>query len=577
MTQPRPRRTDGKWYARFRLLVPSTPSGETFGTHAISTGPLGLWPPGVASAEAFGAPRITYPQTIEPAAITSTESFGAAGVAQTLNASGIPSPESFGIPTMRLGAVVVATEGAASAEAFGTSVIGRGVLPPSIPSAEVVGQPIVGRGIGVPGIASAEAVGAQTVARGAVGIAANGIPSAEAFGTAVITQPASVVYSTVGVGAETTATATQCTINPAAGDDVLVFFSQGGGDAVSATYGAGNLPMTSVGQALSNGVLIAAYLIRGVSAGNATITINKTGSRWGQAVAVSYAGAQGYDPATQLVGNGATFSQTVSVPLNGRTVHAFTPGETSTTLSGLTGGVSRYLDNVGFLTQSVRDTDVAGTFAGTLSASRDWAILSVALRAIAPTGVRAKYNVCTPSVLSTTTTADVVAAGGDYIYAVIAQDRPGDPSTVTCAGTAMTLIDTAPWSSPYGASYIKIYRSAASMTSAGAKTLSVTSTGNGWCRIFGITASGVSNPSGVVTKTSGTSSQPVQSATCSVNQMILQVFATSTMPTGTSGGTCLSVTTIGQIFLSVNVAHEPTTFKLANTSVNWGAMALVLS
>lgn len=577
MTQPRPRRTDGKWYARFRTLVPSISSGEAFGTHAISTGPLGLWPAGIAPVEAFGTPRITYPQDIAPTGVSSAETFGAVAVGQTLNASGIPSPESFGIPTMQLGSVVIAPAGVASEEAFGTYVLGRSVAPLDIPSAEAAGRPIVGRGIGVPGIAGAEAFGSQMVARGAVGIASNGIPSAEAFGAAVITQPASVVYSTVGVGAETTATATQCTINPAAGDDVLVFFSQGGGDAVSATYGASNLPMTCVGQALSNGVLIAAYLIRGVTAGNATITINKTGSRWGQAVAVSYAGAQGYDPATQLVGNGATFSQTVSVPLNGRTVHAFTPGETSTTLSGLTGGVSRYLDNVGFLTQSVRDTDVAGTFTGTLSASRDWAILSVALRAIAPTGVRAKYNVCTPSVLSTTTTADVVAASGDYIYAVVAQDRPGDPSTVTCAGTAMTLIDTAPWSSPFGASYIKIYRSSVAMTSAGVKTLSVTSTGNGWCRIFGMAASGVSNPSGTVTKTSGTSSQPVQAATCSGNQMILQVFATSTMPTGTSGGTCLSVTTIGQIFLSVNVAHEPTTFKLANTSVNWGAMALVLS
>ncbi len=579
MTQPRPRRTGGKWYARFRVLAPSTPSGEAFGTHTINTGPLGLWPTAISSVEAFGTPLVTYPQAIESAAIPSAEVFGSVAIGQTLNLTGIPSPEDFGIPTMQLGAVVVAATGAASAEAFGTSVIGRSVASPSIPSAEAVGQPIVGRGIGASGIASAETFGTHVVARGAVSVALSGIPSAEGLGTAVITQPASVVYDAVGVGTETTATPTQCTINPVAGSDVLAFYSVGGGGVSGMTYGASNLPMTCVGQAFSSGVVIAAYLIRGVPAGSATINVNKVGNNWGQAVAVSYAGAQGYGPAKQIVGNGTSFSQPVAVPLNGRVIHAFTPGESSTTLSGLTGGTSRYLDNAGFLTQSVRDTDVNATFAGTLSATRNWAALATPLRAVALTGPTFRYSSGTASEGNNDTrTFDVVAAVGDYIYSVVGQDRSGNPSSATCGGAAMTLIDTQAWTSSSGTGYIKVYRSAAAMVSAGAKTISITATGGGWWRAAGLAVSGVTNPSGIATKTAGTSSQPTQAVTCLANRLILQAFVTATAPTGTEGGAALFLSpSAGLFFLVLNVADESTTFKLANTSVNWGAMALVLS
>ncbi|DAZ90160.1 Uncharacterised protein [Mycobacteroides abscessus subsp. bolletii] len=570
----------GQWYGRFGLSVSSIVSAEAFGVPTVDRGPLTLRPNGIPSAEAIGSPLFTFPQFAYLTGIPSSEAFGTALIRSSFSPVSIPSAETFGSPTVTVGPVALTPAGIPSAEAFGTAKVSYVVIiTAGISSAEVVPSPKVGRNVGATGIASAEAFGTATVNRGPVSITASGIPSAEAFGTATLTQPATVNYNTQGVGTETTSTTATCTINPNAGDDVIVFYSVGSGGVTSATYGASNLPMICAGQALSNGVLIVAYVIRGVAAGSATITVNKTGSSWGQAVAVSYSGAQGCGPAKQVVGNSNSFSQPVSVPLNGRTVHAFTPGENSTTLSGLTGGVSRYLDNAGFLTQSVRDADAATTFAGTLSAVRDWAALAIPLSATAPGGVLHGFSSGTATEgLNNTKTFDVVAALGDYVYCVVAQDRAGNPSAVTCAGTAMTLLDTETFTTGVGTGFIKLYRSSAAMDSAGTKTVSVTGTGSGWYRAAGLAVSGVTSPSGVVTKTSGTSSQPSQAVTCAANELILQIMATSSTPSGTEGGSALFLSPTGsQIRLILNIASESTTFKLANTSINWGAMALVLS
>lgn len=570
----------GQWYGRFSASVPSIPSAEAFGTPELVKLVYNLRPTSIPSAEAFGSMLVTFPQFTYPTGIPSGEAFGTALIRSSFNPVSIPSEEAFGGPTISVGPVTFTPTGIPSAEAFGTAKFSHVVIVTAgIPSAEVVPAPRVGRNIGATGIASGEAFGTATVNRGAVGIDASGIPSVEAFGTATFTQPATVNYGTQGVGTETTSSPAQCTINSAAGDDVIVFYSVGSGGVTGATYGASNLPMICAGQALSSGVLIAAYIIRGVAAGSATINVNKTGSSWGQPVAVSYAGAQGFQPAKQIVGSGTSFSQPVTVPLNGRTVHAFTPGENSTTLSGLTGGVSRYLDNAGFLTQSVRDTDAADTFAGTLSASRNWATLALALRATAMTGPLLGYSAGTSAEGNNDTrTFDVFAAVGDYVYCAVVQDRAGNPSSVTCAGSAMTLLDTQNFTSGVGTGFIKIYRSASAMASAGSKTISVTSTGGGWWRASGLAVSGVTSPSGTVTKSSGTSSQPTQSVTCTSNELILQAFVTAIAPTGTEGGAALFLSPSGsQIRLVVNIADESTTFKLANTSINWGAMAVVLS
>lgn len=579
MTTPGTARTGGKWYGRFRIAPTSVPSRVAVGTPTITTGALTIRPTGVPSRVAVGTPTITWTQEIRPTGVPSRVAVGTPSLIPVIAPTSVPSRAAVGTPTITVGPVTIAPTGVPSRVAVGTPNVAQVIRPTGVPSRAAVGTPRVAQVISPTGIASRAAVGTPTVTRGPVTIAPTGVPSRAAVGTPTITQPATVNYSTQGVGTETTSSPAQCTISPNANDDVLAFYSVGSGAVSAMTYGASNLPMTCVGQALSNGVLIAAYIIRNVASGSATINVNKTGSSWGQVVAVSYAGAQGYRPAKSAVGNGLSFSLPAAVPLNGRTVHAFTPGQQSTTLSSLTGGTSRYLDNVGFLTQSVRDADAATTFGGTLSATRDWAALGVPLCAAAPTGPTPKYSSgTTADGITDTRTFDVYAAVGDYVYAVVGQTGPGDPSAVTCAGAAMTLIDTLTWSTGSATGFLKLYRSAAAMASAGAKTVSVTATGGNWWRACGLAVSGVTSPSGTVTKTSGTSSQATQSVTCATDQLIVQIFITSAAPTGTEGGAALWLTpSAGQVFMVMNVADESTTFKTANTSVNWGAAALVLS
>lgn len=579
MTTPTTARTGGKWYGRFRIQPTGVPSRVAVGTPTITTGALTIRPTGVPSRVAVGTPTITWPQDIQPTGVPSRVAVGTPSIVQKVAPTGVPSRVAVGTPTITVGPVTITPVGVPSRVAVGTPSVAQVIKPTGVPSRVAVGTPSVAQVIKPSGVASRVAAGTPTVTRGPVSISPTGVPSRVAVGTPTITQPASVNYNTQGVGTETTSSPTQATISPNEHDDVLAFYSVGSGAVSSMTYGASNLPMTCVGQALSNGVLIAAYIIRDVAAGSATINVNKVGSSWGQVVAVSYAGAQGYRTAKSAVGNGSSFSLPVTVPLNGRTVHAFTPGQQSTTLSSLTGGTGRYLDNVGFLTQSVRDTDAATTFGGTLSATRDWAALGVPLCAVAPTGPIPKYSSgTTADGISDTKTFDVHAAVGDYVYAFVGQTGPGDPSSVTCAGTAMSLIDTLTWNTGSATGFIKIYRSAAAMASAGAKTVSITATGGNWWRACGLAVSAVTSPSGTVTKTSSTSSQPTQAVTCAADQLIVQIFITSAAATGTEGGAALWLTpSAGQVFMTLNVADASTTFKLANTSVNWGAMALVLS
>ncbi|WJR32415.1 hypothetical protein P3F83_18055 [Mycobacteroides immunogenum] len=578
------RQGGGKWYPRYRSTVTSIPSGEAFGTLVIDRGPLTLRPAAISSAEAFGTQLITYPQDVTAGGIASAEVFGTAQVGFRVAVPGIASAESVGAPTVAVGPVTVAPASIGTAEAFGVAAVGQRVAPSSIAPAEAFGNPKVNMALTAAGIASAEAFGTPAVGRGAVGVAPAGIASGEAFGALTVTQTATIYYNTQGVGSENNGTPLTCTINPNTGDDVLVFAMLGASSGATgfykATYGPSNLPMICAGQELSSGVVIAAYIIRAVPAGSATVNITRGTSPapWGQAVAVSYSGAAGYDPATAAAGTGTSFSHSVTVPTNSRTVQAITTGDAGATLSNLAGGVSRYLDNAGFCIQSIRDSDASTAFTGTLSTSRAWASIAVPLRTSAATGVRAGYSYGATSVLgATTTTFDIAAAVGDYVYVPVIQDRAGDPSSVTCDGSPMTLIDTAPWSSGSGSAFIKIYRSAAAMSSAGLKTVSVVTSGSGWSRSGGVAVSGVTSPSGTVTKTSGTSSQPTQAVTCSAGQMILQILASSAAPTGTEGGATLVVSSAGQVFWSINIALESTTFKMANTSTNWGALALVLS
>lgn len=563
------------WWTESFVATSGIPSGEAFGATTILTGAY-VHPDGIPSGEAFGVALMTHPQFVMPEGIASGEEFGSAGVVLNIAPAGIESAEVFGSAAVSTGPVDVTPAGIASAEAFGSAKVGSTVEASGIASAEAFGSARVGMSLKPAGIASAEVFGAAAITRGAVNVTPSGIGSAEMFGTPVVAQP--IDFIAVGAGSENSGSPTQCSVTPSAGNDVLAFFSvgRGSGGVINATYGASNLPMICVGQALSSDALIVAFLIRGVASGAATVNINKTGSNWGQAVAVAYAGAQGYGPGQSVSGSGTSFSQSATVPAGGKVVHAFTPGEQSTTLSSLAGGTSRYLDNVGFLTQSVRDSSSSTAFTGTLSASRNWAALVVPLLAAPASAPLPGYSIGTSDEgFNSTKTFDVYAAVGDYVYVAVAQAGAGNPSSVTCAGTAMTLLDTQVWNST---GFLKLYRSASAMGSAGAKTVSVTGTGGNWWRAAGVAVSGVTSPDGTITKTSGSSSQPIQSASLSAGQSVVQLFAVNSSPTGTEGGTSLYLSpSVSSIGLILNVAFETTTFKLANTSLNWGALEIVLS
>lgn len=86
----------------------------------------GIFPSGIASAEAFGTPTVAFGDaTVAPSGIASTEAFGApaVGLTGTISPSGIPSGEAFGAATVTPGAVTLAPAGIGSAEAFGTAWI----------------------------------------------------------------------------------------------------------------------------------------------------------------------------------------------------------------------------------------------------------------------------------------------------------------------------------------------------------------------------------------------------------------------------------------------------------------------
>jgi hypothetical protein len=129
--------------------------------------PAVISPSGIASAEAFGTPRLQG--AILPTAIASAEAFGVHALvdaATTIAPSGIASAEAFGLGEVvgEAGAAGTITLGAGitSGEAFGTAVVTEDatIRPTGIPSAEDLDNPTVRPPLGTInpfGIASEEA------------------------------------------------------------------------------------------------------------------------------------------------------------------------------------------------------------------------------------------------------------------------------------------------------------------------------------------------------------------------------------------------------------------------------------
>lgn len=394
-------------------------------------------------------------------------------------------------------------------------------------------------------------------------------------GTPVVSVLAPISIDQVGTpGSENTGALT-CSINPTSGSDVLAFAWCI--DAASSCYQAnysGN-PMRFIGRAKINGGSLSVFLIENMSSGSATVTVDKTGSGWAQAVAVTYAGAVDFRQAKIALGSGTSVSQSASPGLSSRSIQSFCRGGNSGTFSSLSGGTNRVNESSGFVAGTVSDTGSSATFSGTLSASANWGSVVIDALPQAITGPKINYTsgVWTEA-NGGTQTFTVKASAGDYIVVDMVQAASGDPSSVTCAGTAMTLIDTQTWSHPStGSGFLKRYRSG--QLSSGDKTISITATGSQWWRAAGVSITGVTS-FGTTTKTSGTSSAPSQSVTCSAGQLVLQSFATGAAATDINATNYHDSPGGSLVFLYQNVALESATIA-ATGSTNWASLATVVS
>lgn len=375
-------------------------------------------------------------------------------------------------------------------------------------------------------------------------------------------------------GSENTGNLT-CSINPTSGADVLAFAwcIDAASSCYQATY-SGN-PMRFLGRAKLNGGSLSVFLAENMSSGSATVTVNKSGSGWAQAAAVTYTGAVDFRQAKIALGAGTSVSQSASPGLSSRSIQSFCRGGNSGTFGSLSGGTNRINETSGFVAGTISDTSTSATLSGTLSTSANWGgvVIDALPQAITGPKINHTSGVWT-EVNGGTQTFTVKAALNDYIVVDMVQAASGDPSSVTCAGTAMTLIDTQTWSHPStGSGFLKRYRSG--QLSSGDKTISITATGSQWWHAAGVSISGVTS-FGTTTKTSGTSSAPSQSVTCSPGQLVLQSIATGAAATDINATNYYDSPAGSLVFLYMNAALESATVA-ATGSTNWAGMATVVA
>lgn len=368
-----------------------------------------------------------------------------------------------------------------------------------------------------------------------------------------------------------------CTISPTAGADVLCFASTGARYLYGATYSVGSVKMKVLGRVRHGAGQMTVFLAKGVSSGSATITIDTSGSGdWMQCVAISYTGAVDWKFAKTVIGSGVSVSQSASPGSNGLAVQSFANGDDAKPFSSLSGGTARLNEATSFVCLTIRDIDISGTFSANQSSSNAWGGIVCEATPSAISGPKINNSGAQWSeVLGGSNSFTVNAAVNDYIVVDIVQDRAGNPSSVTCDGAAMTLMDTQTFTSGVGTGFIKRYRTSSAMGSAGNKTIAITSTGSGWWHAAGCSISNVTS-FGTPTKASGTSSAPSHNVTCSAGQLILQSFATAVNATSITGANLFDSPGGGNSFLYMNVATETTTFGISN-SINWASMATVIS
>jgi len=173
-------------------------SGEALGTpSATSSGTVAA--AGVASAEAFGAPTLAAalaPAGVASGQVFGTAVITSSG---TLAASGIPGAEAFGTPTVSTGAATLQPASIASAEALGVPICSTVLRPIAVTSTETAGAPTLATSLIAQGIASGQAFGTPSVLGDYTISGVGGIASAEAFGSVMIGEipPTQWIHTTV--------------------------------------------------------------------------------------------------------------------------------------------------------------------------------------------------------------------------------------------------------------------------------------------------------------------------------------------------------------------------------------------
>ena len=161
-------------------------AGDAFSIYGIGVETQTISPSSIASAEAFGTPKLNLKLTAS--AIASQETFGALTVvpgAVSVLPTAIGSLEAFGSAKLNLKLILT---GISSSEAFGTPIVTGGltIYPSAIPSAEAFGAPVIAGPLLPFGIVSGEQFGSPIVNSGGLSVAPTGVPSTEQFGIPII-------------------------------------------------------------------------------------------------------------------------------------------------------------------------------------------------------------------------------------------------------------------------------------------------------------------------------------------------------------------------------------------------------
>jgi hypothetical protein len=376
------------------------------------------------------------------------------------------------------------------------------------------------------------------------------------------------------------------------GEYVIVDATVDRNSALTATYDG--VAMKYLGKGFYPGWNSSASLVKfgipitSANAGTKTVSIANPGGGYIAANSSAYTNVAGVGIPSFTASSGTALSQATTPPTNGRVVQSFGIGgnATNTTISMLSGGITRYAYGGLLPAFSMSDAVATTTFTGTITPTGAWIGGAINLSPTATVAPRLDGSTGAATVLvasggAKTLTGPVVTAGAD-VFVDIAVDRAANATVtaVTYDGAAMTLLGSVSYTGNSGNS--TLYRYRLTGAPAGAKTISFTlpAPANLYYSVSVVSVVGVVsvNPT---TTTSGGGTTPSQAITATTDQVILQTFGLTSALTANSsntGGAVLwdsaGATLPGATITSI--ADTSTTFTLSSTN-NWGGIATILT